>query len=174
LRLFRHPREAHERELMRRPLTTQQAYARFGLLLGTLVPAAIFLRMLLALHTDERMSFFIFFSLMNFTCALVGLGMGRLMGKNIDHVERRGWNRMFFHALGKGIAWGVTTRAAGGLIAFGFGAIVGAAIATPIGIVAFVAFTLLHRLMARGGMIDARHFWPLACGVVLTISALIL
>lgn len=174
LRLFRNPREEQDILLMRRPLTPQEAFGLFGLLLGALVPAAIFLRMLLALHADERMSFFIFFAWMNFTCALVGLGMGRLTGKNIDQVERRGWNRMLFHALGKGIAWGATTGAAGGLIAFGFGAIVGAAIATPIGIVAFVAFTLLHRLMARGGMIDARHFWPLACGVVLTISALIL
>ncbi|MCA1555820.1 MAG: hypothetical protein LC747_03925 [Acidobacteria bacterium] len=32
----------------------------------------------------------------------------------------------------------------------------------------------LRLIMARGGMIDARHFWPLACGVVFTITALIL
>ncbi|HEV7905805.1 MAG TPA: hypothetical protein VGO96_18340, partial [Pyrinomonadaceae bacterium] len=121
-----------------------------------------------------RLGYFIFFSLMNFTCALVGFGMGRLTGRNVAQVERRGWHRMFVHALGKGIAWGVTTGAAGGLLAFGVGAIVGAAIATPVGIVAFASFTLLHRLTARGGMIDARHFWPLACGVVLTIAALIL
>ena len=159
---------------MRRPLTAQEAYARFGLLLGALVPAAIFIRILFALNTDERMSYFIFLSLMNFTCALVGLGMGRLMGRNVEQVERRGWNRMFLHACGKGIAWGATTGAAGGLLAFGVGAIAGAAIAIPVGLVAFASFTLFHRLMARGVMIDARHFWPLACGVVLTITALIL
>jgi hypothetical protein len=173
-RLVRNAREEQDILLMRRPLTTQQAYARFGLLLGALVPAAIFLRMLLALQADEQMSFFIFFSVMNFTCALVGWGMGHVTGKNIDQVERRGWHRMFFHASVKGIAWGTATGAAGGLIAFGVGAIAGAAIAIPIGIAAFASFTLLHRLMARGGMIDARHFWPLACGVILTISALIL
>lgn len=159
---------------MRRPLTTEQAYARFGLLLGTLVPAAIFLRMLLALEAHERVVFLMLFSVMNGICAVVGWHMGRSTGRNVDQFERRGWNRMFFHALLKGVAWGAATGAAGGLLVFGLGAIVGAAIATPIGLVAFASFTLLHRLLARGGMIDARHFWPLACGVVLTITALIL
>jgi hypothetical protein len=174
LHLFRNAREEQELLSMRRPLTTEQTYARFGLLLGALVPAAIFLRALLALETHERTIFFMLFSIMNLICALVGWRMGRLTGRNVAQIERRGWNRMFFHALGKGMAWGAATGAAGGLIVFGLGALVGAAIATPIGIAAFAVFTLLHRLMARGGMIDARHFWPLASGVVLTISALIL
>jgi hypothetical protein len=172
--LFRNAREEHELLSMRRPLTTVQAYARFGLLLGTFVPAAIFLRLLLALKADERAVFFLLFFIMNGVCALVGWHMGRLTGRNVDQIERRGWHRMFFHALLKGTAWGAATGAAGGLIVFGLGAIVGAAIAIPVGIPAFISFTLLHRLMARGGMIDARHFWPLACGVVFVITALVL
>jgi hypothetical protein len=39
---------------------------------------------------------------------------------------------------------------------------------------AFAAFAPLHRLLARGGMIDARHLAPLAWGINLAISALIL
>lgn len=159
---------------MRRPLTTVQTYARFGLLLGTLVPAAIFLRLLLLSNPRERIVFFILFSIMNGACAMVGWQMGRFTGRNVEQFEWRGWNRMFFHALGNGIVWGAVTGAAGGLIVFGVGAIVGAAIAIPVGLVAFASFTLLHRLMACGGMIDARHFWPLACGVVLTIASMIL
>ena len=34
--------------------------------------------------------------------------------------------------------------------------------------------TLFHSPLARGGMIGARPFCPLACGVVMVISALIL
>lgn len=173
-RLFRNTREEQDVLLMRRPLTTVQAYARFGLLLGTLVPAAIFLRLLLMSNANERIVFFMLFSIMNGTCALVGWHMGRFTGRNVEQFGRRGWHRMFLHALGNGIVWGAVTGAAGGLIVFGLGAIVGAAIAIPVGLVAFLFFTLLHRLMARGGMIEARHFWPLACGVVLTIASLIL
>jgi hypothetical protein len=39
---------------------------------------------------------------------------------------------------------------------------------------AFTLFTLLHRLLVRGDMIDARHFWPLACGITMLIAALVL
>ena len=73
-----------------------------------------------------------------------------------------------------GFAWGAITGAAGGAICFGIGAIFGALYAAPVGTLAFILFTPLHRLLARGGMIDARHFWPLACGVTMTITALIL
>ena len=81
---------------------------------------------------------------------------------------------MILNAMLTGLCWGLVTGAAGGLVAFGLGAIVGVICAVPIGVCAFVLFTTLHRPLARGGMIDARHFWPLACGITLTISALIL
>ncbi len=75
---------------------------------------------------------------------------------------------------GVGALWGLTTGAVGGVWFFGFGSFFGALIALPVGMLGFALFTPLHRLMARGGMIDARHFWPLAGGVVFTITALIL
>jgi hypothetical protein len=62
----------------------------------------------------------------------------------------------------------------GGVLFFGVGSLFGAFMALPFGMLGFLLFTPLHRLMACGGMIDARHLWPLACGVALTISALIL
>ena len=73
-----------------------------------------------------------------------------------------------------GAAWGAVAGFAGGLVFFGLGAIAGLICAVPVGIIAFTLFAPLHRLLARGGMIDARHFWPLACGVTMIISALIL
>jgi hypothetical protein len=73
-----------------------------------------------------------------------------------------------------GTVWGAVAGGAGGLVFFGIGSLFGIVCAVPVGIVAFTLFTPLHRLLARGGMIDARHFWPLACGINMIVSALIL
>jgi hypothetical protein len=111
---------------------------------------------------------------MNLVCCLMGGKMGGVFGERIDSYERASWHRMCVCSAGAGALWGFTTGAVGGVLFFGFGSLFGALIALPVGMLGFGLFTPLHRLMARGGMIDARHFWPLACGVVLTISALIL
>jgi hypothetical protein len=177
--LFRNAREEEALRLMRRPLATRDAFARFGLLLGSLVPAAIFYRMF---HygidprgSDAAQLFMPLLLLaMNGTCCLVGEKMGAVLGGNIDTYERASWHWTSACAMVAGAFWGLTTGAAGGSLFFGIGALFGAFIALPVGLLGFLLFTLLHRLMARGGMIDARHFWPLACGVVLAITALIL
>ena len=51
-RLFRSSSEEQEMLLMRRPVTTQQTFAMFGLLLGLIPPAAIFYRMGLELWPE--------------------------------------------------------------------------------------------------------------------------
>ena len=70
--------------------------------------------------------------------------------------------------------WGAVTGAAGGALFFGIGAIFGVICALAVALPSFMVFTTFHRLLARGGMIDARHLRPLAWGVALTIAALIL
>ncbi len=164
---------------MRRPIRTQKAYELFGLLLGALPPIAIFWRILggffMANWTCVLGSgLFMLFLMMSAICCLVGKSMGTRMGRWLDdeNIASRTWK--FFGSLTAGICWGVVTGAAGGLPAFGIGAVYGAICAVPIGMLAFPLFTLLHRPLAHGGMIDARHFWPLACGIVMVISALIL
>lgn len=176
-RLFRNDDDEQEMLLMRRPIATARAYAVFGLLLGALPPAAIFYRYFsygVSRYNHELSGLFLFFLLMNMVCLLVGKIIGGRMGRSMDETERTPWIKMILAAAIYGWGWGLATGAAGGAVAFGVGALVGASLASPIGIVAFVLFTILHRLVARGGMIDARHFWPLACGVTMTIAALIL
>ena len=163
---------------MRRPLATREAFALFGLLLGAFVPAALFYRMFNYGFHAKTTEFELLFSLlllaMNIACCLMGRKMGRVFGAKIDAYERASWHRMCASATGAGALWGLTTGSVGGVLFFGFGSLLGALFAIPFGMLGFLLFTLLHRLMARGGMIDARHFWPLACGVVLIITALIL
>jgi hypothetical protein len=177
--LFPDPREEEQVRLMRRPIVTREAFDLFGLLLGALVPAAIFYRMFnYGFHVNgsgfEQLFFPVLLWAMNVVCGLMGWKMGGVFGSRIDNYERSSWHRMGVCVAGTGALWGLTTGAVGGVLFFGFGSLFGALIALPVGMLGFLMFTLLHRLMAHGGMIDARHFWPLACGVVLTISALIL
>jgi len=178
-RLFRNAREEEQVRLMRRPIATREAFDIFGLLLGAIVPAAIFYRMFnygIEAHGSgfKLLLFPILLWAMNIVCCLMGWRMGAVFGGRMDNYERASWHRMCVCSTGAGALWGLTTGAVGGILFFGVGSLFGALIALPVGMLGFALFTPLHRLMARGGMIDARHFWPLACGVVLTIMALIL
>lgn len=165
--------------MMRRPLPVERAYGLFGLLLGTLPPAAIFYR----LFGDEvvrhnfQWGLFLLLLAMNVVCGLAGRLIGsRLNGMvaAIDAAEDNRWIRMLFIPPLIGMLWGAGTGWAGGLVFFGIGAIFGALFAIPVSILAFALFMPLHRWLAHGGMIEAGHLWPLACGVVMTITALIL
>jgi hypothetical protein len=178
-RLFRNPREEEELRLMRRPLATREAFARFGLLLGAFVPAALFYRIFdygikPSGSEVEQLCLPLLLLAMNVVCGLMGRKMGAVFGVKIGNYERASWHIMCARAMGAGALWGITTGAVGGVLCFGFGSLFGALIALPFGMLGFLLFTPLHRLNARGGIIDARHFWPLACGVVLSITALIL
>ncbi|MGA9995976.1 MAG: hypothetical protein WBP93_11215, partial [Pyrinomonadaceae bacterium] len=155
--LFRNPFEEEQMLLMRRPIPTARAYAIFGLLLGALPPAAIFYRLFGYgfghewLHNDSLLLFILCLA-MNILCSLTGAGMGRLLGKQMDHQERLSWNRMFLSSLAMGLGWGCMTGFMGGLPFFVVGAVIGVIFALPVGLAAFTLFTLLHRLLARGGM----------------------
>jgi hypothetical protein len=178
-RLFRNALEEEQVLLMRHPIGTQKAFALFGTLLGTLPPLAIFYRILYGMTGNHWI--YIFSSglvllplVMLAVCCLVGRAMGAVMGRWLAENDGASRTWKFFRSLTAGVAWGAVTGAAGGLPAFGIGAIFGQAYAMAVGMVAFPLFALLHSPLSRGGMIDARHFWPLACGVVMSISALIL
>lgn len=157
---------------MRRPVSTERAFARFGLLLGLLPPAAIFIRLALLFHFAA--AFCLIFIPTLLVCALLGRMTGANVGRTFDESERGSWIRTIIDALEDAFIWAVATGAAGGAIFFGVGAIFGLVCALPVAMLAFALFAPLHRLLARDGMIDARHLAPLAWGINLTISALIL
>jgi hypothetical protein len=148
----------------------------FGLLLGGLPSAAIFLRILQGAgpHSQDFSLLLIIALVMNVICMTVGRIVGLKIGRQVDAFERESWQRMILLAGFNGMCWATATGAAGGAVFFGIGAIFGALLALPVGLLGFLFFTILHRLVAHGGMIDARHFWPLACGITMSIAAFIL
>jgi hypothetical protein len=173
-RLFRTPREEREMLSMRRPVNVERAFALFGLLLGTLPPAAIFFRLALPITRGGNDQFWLIFVPMLCMCAAIGRVMGRRVGRSIGEFERGGWVRLILFTVAAAFGWATVTGAAGGVLFFGVGAIFGVFCALAVAVPAFLVFTTLHRLLARGGMIDARHLRPLAWGVPATAAALVL
>lgn len=174
--LFKSAAEEEELLLMRRPLGARRAFGLFGLMMGLFPPAAIFIKMFgygIGGYSASALMFIICL-LMNLTCAVVGYAMGLALSQPVESAERRTWTRMMIMLPLIGAGWGAVTGFAGGLIFVGIGAIFGAIFAIPIGALSFTLFASLHRLLVRGGMIDARHFWPLASGTSLLAAALVL
>ena len=165
-------------------LTTEEAYAWFGTFLGLFPPFAIFARIVggaLAkeatwrLPTADGLLFWgLLFLGMNAVCCLVGRKMGASLGRRFGDPRRWRWPVFVSSSLLMAVAWGVVTGGAGGAVGFILGAFFGMACAVAVALAAFPAFAVLHRLLSHGGMIEERRLWPLAFGVPLTMTALIL
>lgn len=166
-------REAEEvaRLSMRAPLTPAQSFARFGMLLGLLPPAAIFER----LFGHEMLPLSL---VMNAVCCAVGGAAGGYLFRQVQDetsdFRLPPWARMLLAAILHGFGWGVVTGATGGVLFFGFGAVFGIIFAIPVGIIGYLLFTALHALFARRGFIESSRLWPIAFAVSATIAALIL
>ena len=174
--MFRSDRERTEAALMKNPLTGRQAFAYFGLLLGTFPPAAIFTRLLTDagnLHGDDYWMIGVM-AIVNLISAIVGYFSGRLVGKIVSQLEKSSWSKMLLALPFIGILWGIMAGGAGGVIIFVVGAVFGAMFGAAVGSLALPIFTIFHRLLKTGDVIDRRQFIPLAFGITLIISAFIL
>ncbi len=161
---------------MQNPLSTKQAYAWFGLLLGTFPPAAIFTRFLTNSGSLNNGDLWILgvIAIVNVISAVVGYFSGKLIGKIVGELEKNSWLAMFFALPFVGILWGILSGGAGGSIIFVIGAFFGALLGSAVGSVALPAFTLFHRLLKKGDMIDRKHFLPMAFGITFIICGFIL
>ena len=169
--------EAEERRTlsMLQPLSPEEAYRWFGTFLGLFPPAAIFSRFLMNTRLNDTELIYVAFCLaMNVACCAIGRKFGGFLGRKAGDPRSRPLFEFALCPVFMALLWGIVTGGLGGAIFFGVGAIFGALIAVPIALAAFPAFAVLHRLLSHGGMIEERHVWPLAFGVPLVVSALIL
>jgi len=157
---------------MRSPMTTEQAYRLFGTFLGLFPPFALFEHFFLTKHDPDWVVALCIG--MNVVCCLVGRWFGGYLGRWSGNPRTRSRAGFALVVFIMAVGWGVVTGGLGGALFFGIGAIFGAFIAAPVALAAFPVFAILHRLISRGGMIEARHTWPLALGIPLTIAAMIL
>lgn len=161
---------------MLRPRTAEETYRWFGTFLGLLPPLALFGRVLWNsnLNSETQAWWVLFCVLMNLVCCLVGRRFGAILGGWAGDPRARTRTGFAFVIFVMAVAWSAVTGGLGGAVCFGIGAIFGILCAAPVALMAFPVFAILHRLLSHGGMIEARHLWPLACGIPLTIAALIL
>lgn len=161
-------------------LPTSEAYAWLGTLLGLFPPFAIFARILGAAYRendpfgDSFLLWSLLFLSMNAVCCYVGRRVGRAVGRRLGDPRALSLPILLMCSLMMAVVWGVTTGAAGGAVGFLVGAIFGVAGAVPVALAAFPVFAVLHRALSRDGMIEERRLWPLAWGIPLIVSALIL
>jgi len=161
---------------MKHPLSDEQAYSYFGLLLGTFPPLAISVRFLLNNGNIQFEDLWIFgvIAVISLISAVVGYFSGKFIGRIVGELEKSSWLKMLLVLPLIGILWGVLAGGAGGVIVFIFGAVFGALLGGAVGNFALPVFTIFHRLLKRDGKIDRRHFLPLAFGTTFIISAFIL
>lgn len=169
--MFRNEQERFEAEMMKHPLSLDQTFAYFGLILGIFTPAAIFLRVAINGRVEEWV--FGIMLIINLITAVVGYFTGKLVAKMVRSVENSSWTLMLLTLPIFGIIWGIMTGGAGGIIVFIFGAFFGAFFGAIVGGVALPLFAVFHRLMKKGEMIETKHFFPLAFGVTLVICGFI-
>jgi hypothetical protein len=171
--LYASDREKIEAELMENPLSTEQTFSYFGLLLGTFPPAAFFLRFLLDgrnFRTDDLWIIGVF-AIVNLVSAIVGYFSGRFIGRIVRQIEKASWPKMILLLPLVGILWGSVTGGAGGAVIFIVGALFGGFLGAMVGSIALPLFAIFHRLLKRGDRIDRKHFLPLAFGITFIISA---
>jgi hypothetical protein len=177
--MFRNNLEEVEAQLIKKPITTQKAFQLFGALLGTFPPMTLFGMFLANLANETRphpMDNWIIplLLLVNCVCALTGYFSGKLIGKMVAETEKWNWIYMLLVLPFIGIFWGIMTGGAGGVFIFVIGAFFGAIIASAVGSVGVTTFTLLHRWLKKGDVIESNKFIPIAVGITATICALFL
>jgi hypothetical protein len=174
--MFRGDREKLEAELMKTPLTTEKTFAYFGLLLGTFPPAALFLKFAFDARiwqSDGAWILGVLF-IVNLISAIVGYFSGKFIAVSVREMEKYSWWMMLLAAPFVGMLWGIVAGGAGGVIIFVFGAIFGALLGSLVGGAALPVFTVFHRWLKKGEMIELKHFLPLAFGITFTICSFIL
>ncbi len=174
--MFASNRERLEAELMTHPISSEKAFAYFGVLLGALPPAALFTRFMLdtkGFRSEDAWLIGVF-AIVNIVSSVVGYFSGKLIAKIVHNLEKSSWTAMIMLLPFVGILWGILAGGAGGAVIFLIGAFFGAFIGGIVGSFALPVFSIFHRLLKKGDQIERKHFLPLAFGITLIVSAFML
>lgn len=162
---------------MKNPLSIEQAFGYFGILLGAFPPAALALRFIVekrGIFGSEDFWFLGVFAIVNLVSAIVGYFSGKSIGRIVRKTETFSWLAMILLLPFVGILWGIMAGGAGGAVVLFIGSIVGGILGAAVGSVALPVFTIFHRLLKKDDQIDRKHFLPIAFGITFSISAFIL
>ena len=174
--MFPTEREKLESGLMENPISTSKVFAYFGLMLGIFSPAAIFTRFLMESENFRGEDSWILgvLAVVNLITAVTGYFSGKLIAKLVTKIENYSWWTMLLLLPLIGILWGIMSGGAGGIVILIFGAIFGAVFGAMVGSIALPLFTIFHRILKKGELMEFKYFLPLSLGITFTICAFIL
>ncbi|MBX7055788.1 MAG: hypothetical protein K1X36_12605 [Pyrinomonadaceae bacterium] len=170
-----YPTLATEAEVaaMQRPLKPETAFAYYGLMIGSLVPASIFTAF--SLSSAGRMASMLYLMMLMTTIvsAAAGYSFGKVIAKFVENVEPKPLHLRLPLLAIIGSLWGIVAGGSGGIFIFVFGAFFGAVLGGAVGMIALPAFALPYCAIRRARLIDLRHFLPLALGFTLVICSFV-
>lgn len=172
---FKSEFEQFEVDLMKNPLSAEQTFAYFGLMLGS-IPQLTTLA-LIAYHINnpnDKITFLLFGLLIIIITSGVGYFTGKRVGKTVSNLEDLSWTKMLLFTPFVGLLWGMITGGAGGIIVYLIGAVFGGIIGGAVGFAALPVFTIFHRLLKKGEFIETSHFLPLAFGIIFILCAFVI
>lgn len=163
-----------EAALMKRPVSTKHALSYFGVAIGSIIPASILGLMLANANPSNAFVFTVLSVLAVVTTSATGFFTGRKVGEIVHRIEQFNVFGMFGLAILTGLVWGIVSGGFGGMFLFGIGLFPGAILGGIAGGVLLPFFTLFHRGLKKGDMIELSHLLPIILGLTLIVSASIL
>lgn len=171
---FKSEFEQFEVNMMKNPLSAEQAFGYFGLMLGSIPQLTTLAAILYNLRNTDNHTILLLFGLAVITVtSVVGFFTGKKVGKTVNNLENSSWTKMLLLTPFVGLLWGMITGGAGGLIIYLIGAIFGGIIGGAVGFAVLPIFVIFHRLLKKGEFIETKHFLPLAFGIIFIICSLI-
>lgn len=157
---------------MHHPMSLEQVFSYFGLILGIFPPAAFFIRFWIETQNAEPWIFGLF-AIVNLLAAVIGYFSGKVVAKIMQTLEKMSWPAMIALLPVAGLVWGTVTGAGAGVVVLGIGALFGGVIGGLVGAAALPAFAIPHRLVKKGEFIERSQFLAYATGVTMIICAII-
>ena len=170
-------REAVDVAGMSRPISSARVYSYFGLLIGTLPPFALALKIAgETMPSDQArlLSLTLLLAISGHAAGLAGYWSGRFIPAAMDRIATlRQPNRIAMVSL-LGLAWGAFSGAIGGVFIFIVGSVFAAIAGGLVGAVALPVLVALKSTVSRGDFVELKHFQPIALGISLTLCAFVL
>lgn len=169
--LFKNEAERRKASLMTRPITSQQAFGSFGMMIGSVPPLVAVVKVSISDGIDPT-GILLLIVAAGMVAGVVGLQFGRsYVPGAMRYISTFSiLNRVALWSV-LGLVWGTVSGAAGGLVVFLFGSIVGAVLGGIVGAVTVPIIAALFSSVRVGDFIETKHFRPIAFGVTFSVCA---
>ncbi len=169
-------REELEAAIMIHPVSPEKSYAYFGLMLGSLPPAAIIFAIFSSSGLNNSDGSWLIGLMMaaNVLTAIAGYLSGKLVSDSVRQIREFSiWTQFALLPL-IGLSWGAISGGIGGAVILFYGGFIGALFGGAVGLVALPIFVVLNRYLSYADAIERKHFLPITSGITFTICGLIL